>query len=72
MQLKALGYQVVMLSIGPFPVGHVLSQLNFYDDEVVFDGHIIQRNEHKHWKTYRYEDSVVASFPLKIESEKDR
>jgi len=52
MQLKALGYQVVDAEHRAFPCWPCSVQLNFYDDEVVFDGHIIQRNEHKHWKTY--------------------
>lgn len=58
------------LSLGSFAAQHILSQLNIYESETVFDGHIIQRNEQLEWINYRYEETDLAKFPLKIESEK--
>jgi Tfp pilus assembly protein PilN len=69
-EFKNLGLNVVMLSLGPYPAYHILPQLNFYDEEVIFDGHLIQRDEQKHWVNYRYERSARSPFSLKIESEK--
>jgi Tfp pilus assembly protein PilN len=68
--LKELGYKTVILSLGPFAVNNILPQLNFYDGEIVFDGNIVQRDENKCWKSYRYDELSTAPFPIKIESEK--
>jgi Tfp pilus assembly protein PilN len=68
-QLKEMGYLTLMLSLGPFPVHHIISQLNIYENEMVFDGHIIQRNEQSEWVAYTYKEKAVSRFPLKVESE---
>lgn len=68
-ELSALGYQVLLLSLGPFAASQVLSQVNLYGPELAFDGHRVSRNERGHWTVYRYESSARAEFPLKIESE---
>jgi Tfp pilus assembly protein PilN len=68
-QLNELGFTMLMLSIGPFPVQHILPQLNVYDQEVTFNGNIIGRNQQSEWTAYQYKEDVVAPFPLKIESE---
>ena len=69
-EFDRLGYAVASLSIGPFAVSQVLLQLNFYNEQIVFDGHIISRNDQENWDSYKSDESVLASFPLKIESEK--
>ena len=68
-QLNEFGFTTLMLSIGPFPVQHILPQLNVYDQEVIFNGNIIQRNEQSEWTAYQYKENAIAPFPLKIESE---
>jgi hypothetical protein len=64
------GFNVVMLSLGPFAINHILPQLNVYGDDVIFDGHAIYRNEQKEWIKYQYDASMTSAFPLKIETEK--
>ncbi|MDP9080014.1 MAG: hypothetical protein M3O71_21520 [Bacteroidota bacterium] len=68
-QLKEQGFVPLMLSLGPFPVEHVLPQLNVYDQDVKVDGHIIRRNERLEWISCQYNEAAAAPFPLKIESE---
>ncbi|MCO5949830.1 hypothetical protein [Mucilaginibacter flavidus] len=63
------GFSVVMLSLGPFPVKHVLPQLNVYGNEIKFDGNVINRNEQSEWVSTKYEEGAVSDFPVKIESE---
>lgn len=63
------GFQIYMLSLGPFPAQHVLPQLNIYSEEIIFNGVRIERDEDFHWKTFRYEESAQAPFPLKIDNE---
>ena len=63
-------FSLLMLSLGPFPAQHILSQLNLYDDEIMFDGHKIQRDEQQDWAGYNYEETALTPFTLKIESEK--
>ncbi|MCC8427238.1 hypothetical protein [Mucilaginibacter sp. UR6-11] len=67
--IKKQGFTPLILSLGPFSIQTILPQLNVYDNEIIIDGHIIQRGEHSEWVSYRYDPSVSASFPLKIESE---
>jgi hypothetical protein len=67
--IKHQGFIPLILSLGPFPAKNILPQLNIYNGEVVFDGHVIQRNEQSEWIGYNYKESVSAPFPLKIESE---
>lgn len=68
-QLKTLGFNPLMLSLGPFPAQHVLPQLNAYGQEIIFNGHIILLDKELHWDAYQYQESALAPFPLKIESE---
>ncbi len=67
--LKQQGFTTLIFSLGPFPVYNIVSQLNVYDNELVFDGHIIARNEDAAWLGYSYTPSTLAPFPLKVESE---
>lgn len=69
-QLQQAGFIPVLLSIGPFPVIHVLPQLNVYDPEIIFDGHVLTLDEQSHLISYKNDPSAKAPFPLKIESEK--
>jgi hypothetical protein len=68
-QLQAQGLISLSLSLGPFPVQNVISQLNVYDSELVFDGHLIRRDEKSDWISYQYKETACSPFPLKIESE---
>ncbi|WP_256014111.1 PilN domain-containing protein [Desertivirga xinjiangensis] len=64
-----LGLNPLMLSLGPFPVHMIAPQLNVYGDTLIFDGHLIIRTEELDWESYRYDRSLHAPFPLKIENE---
>ncbi|WP_234997733.1 hypothetical protein [Mucilaginibacter sp. OK098] len=68
-QLKELGFIALMLGLGPFPVQNVTAQLNVYGNDVIFDGHIIHRNEESEWISVKYHENTTSEFPLKIESE---
>jgi Tfp pilus assembly protein PilN len=68
-QLKEYGFIPLLLCLGPFPVQNIISQLNMYDGELLFNGHIIHRNNESHWTSYQYDPSAVSPFPLKVESE---
>ena len=67
--IKKQGFTPLMLTLGPFPVQNIVSQLNVYEDEVIFNGHVVRRNEEKEWMSYQYKETATLSFPLKIESE---
>ncbi|MDB5089161.1 MAG: hypothetical protein JWR09_3155 [Mucilaginibacter sp.] len=68
-QLKELGFMPLMLGLGPFPVQNIITQLNVYGNDVIFDGHIIHRNEQSEWISVKYHENITSEFPLKIESE---
>jgi len=68
-QITKPGFTLLTLSLGPFPVQNIISQLNIYGAEVIFDGHTILRNEGSEWVSYQYDGSVSAPFPIKVESE---
>jgi Tfp pilus assembly protein PilN len=65
-----LDLEVLSLSLGPFTVQHVLPQLNFYAERIIFDGHEIHRNEQADWVSYRYAVENRSTFPIKLETEK--
>lgn len=62
-------YEPVILSLGPFVMMNILSELNLYDETIVFNGHIIERNEHGTWLNYRYDALAQAEFKIKIQNE---
>jgi hypothetical protein len=64
--LREQGFNILMLSLGPFPVKNIVPQLNVYGEELRFNGHIIDRDEELNWRAYRYEESAGALFALKI------
>jgi Tfp pilus assembly protein PilN len=68
-QLKDQHYGPLALSLGPFPVQHIIPQLNVYGNEIIFNGNIIRRDEHSQWTSYRYDEPSQTPFALKIESE---
>src|SRR6202012_6183127 len=68
-QLNDLGFNEVMLSLGAYPVIHILPQLNIYNDDVRFDGHLIKRNQQQEWTSYSYHKDNRSQFPVKAESE---
>lgn len=59
----------IMLSLGPFPVQIILPQLNVYGTSLIFNGHLIDRNDEGDWLSYRYDQTATAPFPFKIENE---
>ncbi|NOW98930.1 hypothetical protein [Mucilaginibacter sp. SG564] len=69
--LDKQGFRVLMLSLGPFPVQHILPQLNIYNEEVIFNGHTISRDISLNWTSVRYQEPELApaAFPLKVENE---
>lgn len=69
-QLNELGYKPLMLSLGPFLVENVISQLNIYEGDFSFNGHVIARNEKAEWANYKYSEGSKALSELKIASEK--
>jgi Tfp pilus assembly protein PilN len=68
-QLKELGFVPLMLSLGPFPTQNIIAQLNVYGNELIFNGHTIQRNEQMEWIAYHYKETGFSPFPFKVESE---
>ncbi len=68
-QLGEKGFTTLLLSLGPFPVQNIMSQLNIYGEEIVFDGHIIKLDEKKEWVSCHYLETARAPFPLKVELE---
>lgn len=69
-QLNELGLRTLMLSFGPFPIANIVSQLNVYEGDLCFNGHIITRNEKAEWTAYNYSEESIAPSPVKIASEK--
>jgi len=67
--LHVCGFTPLMLSLGPFPVQNIISQLNLYGADLIFHGHSMMRNEQSDWVSYHYDESVSAPFPIKVESE---
>ena len=67
--LQQQGFTVLMLSLGPFPVAHILNQLNIYENEVLFNGNKISRDEAMNWTGLSLDSSFTAPFTLKLDSE---
>ncbi|MFI5161955.1 MAG: hypothetical protein ACHQHN_11795 [Sphingobacteriales bacterium] len=67
--LDKLGFAPLMLSLGPFPVQNIVGQLDVYGTEVIFDHHVIRRDEQASWTSYEYKESAASRFPVKLESE---
>ncbi|MDO3645234.1 hypothetical protein [Mucilaginibacter sp. L3T2-6] len=68
-QIEEAGFELLSLSLGPFPADIILPQLNVYGEEVIFDGHNIRRNDNQNWKEYKSDVHAKAIHQLKIETE---
>ncbi|WCT13661.1 PilN domain-containing protein [Mucilaginibacter jinjuensis] len=68
-QLQELGLVPVALSLGPFVVNQIIPQLNVYGQELIFDRHVILRDEQNAWLSYKYVATATAVFPFKLENE---
>lgn len=68
-ELKDGGFMSFQLSLGPFPVQNIMTQLNSYSNELIFNGNIIQRNEQSEWTSCRYAESASSPFTVKIDLE---
>lgn len=67
--LTDLGLAPLMLSLGSFPVQNIISQLNVYGSEIIFNGNIILRDDSGNWTDYRYDESAKTPFALKVDME---
>jgi len=67
--LTEQGYRPLMLSLGSFAANNIENQLNLYEDQLVFDGHVIQRDDNHNWLSYHYDMHQRTSYPLKIAGE---
>jgi Tfp pilus assembly protein PilN len=70
-QLVHAGFVIVALSLGPYPVENMLSQLNSYGDMIMFNGYTIRRNDQKEWLGFDYDDQQKEQsfYPVKVELE---
>jgi len=69
-QLRELQFTPLMLSLGSFPIDAVVSQLNIYENELLFNGYQIRRNEKGEWIECLYDETIHSAFPIKIATEK--
>ncbi len=67
--LMERGLLPVMLSLGPFPVEHILPQLNIYNEELIFGGIKIERSADKHWEKLTFNEGFQAVYTMKVENE---
>lgn len=66
-QIKVIGLQPSIISIGPFVLSHVVQQLNTYDGSVVIAGHQINYEQKTgDWINYQFTAGLSSEFPLKI------
>lgn len=63
------GLSPLMLSLGPFPVAHILPQLNIYDEEIIFAGIKIERSADKSWEKVSSHEEFHAPYTIKVENE---
>lgn len=63
------GYKPLMLCLGPFPVEHIINQLNVYGETFDFNGHSLRRNKDGIWLGYKYTAEAVSPFLIKAENE---
>jgi hypothetical protein len=62
-------FEILSLSLGPFPVDQITSQLNVYGNDFTFNGNAIYRDEQGNWTDYKYDETALSPFALKVESE---
>jgi len=63
-------HKVLCMTLGPFAVSQVLSQINTYGQELCFSGHRINYTEGFKWRDYKSSPEAMSEFPIKIEQEK--
>ena len=63
------GYKPLMLCLGPFPVEHIINQLNVYGETFEFNGHSLRRNKDGIWVGYKHAAEAVSPFLIKAENE---
>lgn len=71
--LETLGERkqnLLCVTLGPFTVNHILSQINTYGQEFSFAGHRIIYTKDFRWLDYKPIPGVVSEFPIKIDQEK--
>jgi Tfp pilus assembly protein PilN len=67
-QFNNSGFVPLSLSLGPFTVQNIIPQLNTYDNELIFNGHQLQRDDQLHWINYSYDETFSSRFVIKIET----
>ncbi|MDN3580771.1 hypothetical protein [Mucilaginibacter flavus] len=67
--LEQLGYSVLSLSLGPFPLSNVMDQLNIYEGDINLNGFRIKRDEQMNWTALEYSPQYISPFALKMGSE---
>lgn len=68
-KLKPAGLKIFTLSLGGIVSAPVWSQLNMYDDELQFDGHLFNLGPAKEIMSYRYDAAIKSKFPIKVAEE---
>jgi Tfp pilus assembly protein PilN len=69
-RLEQAGFQIIVLSLGPFVLQQIRLQLNVYESRLVADGHQVEYDQQGNWLTYSHQAENKAPFPLKIGEEK--
>jgi len=69
-RLEQAGFQVILISLGPFVLQQIRPQLNVYENQLIADGYQIAYNQRGDWLSYAYNAENKAAFPLKIGEEK--
>lgn len=67
--LQGMGFKVLMLSLGPFPVHFIWQQLNVYDQELLFSGVRITIDNDGDWLALDFDPQFRANYQLKIDLE---
>ncbi|TWI98627.1 hypothetical protein JN11_02815 [Mucilaginibacter frigoritolerans] len=67
-QLSNSGFVPLSLSLGPFAVQNIIPQLNIYGNELIFNGHQLQRDDELNWLSYNYDEAALSRFVIKIET----
>lgn len=67
--LKDAKIQVLCVTLGPFAVSHVLSQVNTYGEQLCFAGHCVSYTQDFKWRDYKFDQRTSSEFALKIAQE---
>ena len=69
-ELKNLEFVPLMLSLGPFAMDLVISQLNIYEQDFQINGYRIKRDQSGQWTDCQAGGGLAATLPVKLASEK--